>query len=277
MTLQAYHSPLRRQEGDYWLRAAAQQHWEIAGEPLLILLDEMEHLADEHSTTSVPQNVAKLLNYIVRRSPRPSTEVPIRFETDYTVVDALESGELAFYVNHLCDAGLITATGAFGAEQHDRQTYRLTVKGWAHVLGAASGSAEHGRVFVAMWFHESMTSAYQDGIMPALVEAGYEPICMNAVFHNDDINFAILAEIRRSQFLVADITGARGGVYFEAGFAKALGRDVFFTCREENFTTDKHFDIEHFQHTLWKDPADVKTKLREKVLALKGRGPYNHG
>jgi nucleoside 2-deoxyribosyltransferase len=50
---------------------------------------------------------------------------------------------------------------------------------------------------------------------------------MNAVFHNDDINFAILAEIRRAQFIVADITGARGGVYFEAGFAKALGRDAF--------------------------------------------------
>jgi hypothetical protein len=92
MAFQAFHSPLRRQEGDFWLRAAARQHWEIAGEPLLIQLDEMEHLGDQHSTTSVAQNVAKLLNYIVRRSPRPSTEVFIRFETDYTVVDALEPG-----------------------------------------------------------------------------------------------------------------------------------------------------------------------------------------
>ena len=276
MTFQAYHSSLRRKEGDFWLRAAARQHWEIAGGPLLIALDEMDKLADEHSATSVAQNVAKLLNYVVRRSPRPSTDVPIRFETDYTVVDALAPEELAFYLGHLCDAGLITETGAFGAAQHDRRTYRMTVKGWGHVLGTSASSAEHGRVFVAMWFHESMTFVYQDGIRSALMDTGYEPICMSEVFHNDDINFAILAEIRRAQFVIADITGARGGVYFEAGFAKALGRDVFFTCREENFATDKHFDVEHFQHTLWKDPADLKTKLREKILGLKGKGPFSY-
>ena len=88
-------------------------------------------------------------------------------------------------------------------------------------------------------------------------------------------NFAILAEIRRAQFVVADITGARGGVYFEAGFAKALGRDVFFTCREDRFSNDRHFDTEHFQHTMWTTPADLRTKLRQKVLALKGQGPLH--
>jgi hypothetical protein len=51
---------------------------------------------------------------------------------------------------------------------------------------------------------------------------------------------------------------------------------VFFTCRKENFATDKHFDVEHFQHTLWNDPADLKTKLREKILGLKGKGPYSY-
>lgn len=274
MTFEAFQSPLQREEGDFWLRAAARQHFEMTGLPLLIELDVMDELADEHSTTSVAQNVSKLLSYFVRRSPRPSTDVRIRFETDYTVIDALEHGELAFYVKHLLDAGLIKETGAFGADQHDRQTYQLTVKGWDHVLGTAATSTEHGRVFVAMWFDESMTSAYQQGIVPALAQTGYEAVCMNEVFNNDDINFAILAEIRRAQFVVPDITGARGGVYFEAGFARALGRDVFFTCLEERFGRDKHFDTEHFQHTLWKDPFDLKKKLSEKILGLKGRGPH---
>ena len=276
MTIQAFHSPLRREEGDFWLRAAARQHFELTGLPLLIKLDDMDELADEHCKTSVAENVSKLLSYFVRRSPRPSTDVRIRFETDYTVIDALEREELAFYVSHLLSAGLIKETGPFGAAQHDRQTYQLSVKGWDHVLGTAATSTEHGRVFVAMWFHESMTSAYQEGIMPALAETGYDSICMNEVFNNDDINFAILAEIRRAQFLIADITGARGGVYFEAGFAKALGRDVFFTCLQERFGGDKHFDTEHFQHTLWKDPGDLRKKLCAKILGLKGRGPHNH-
>ena len=153
MTFQAYHSPLKRQEGDFWLRTAARQHWEMAGESLLIKLDEMEQLADEHSTTSVAQNVAKLLNYIVRRSPRPSTDVSIRFETDYTVVDALEPGELAFYLGYLCDAGLITQTGAFGAPQHDRRSYRLTVQGWGNLEQLDWPLARHTMIAVSTQSH----------------------------------------------------------------------------------------------------------------------------
>jgi nucleoside 2-deoxyribosyltransferase len=97
---------------------------------------------------------------------------------------------------------------------------------------------------------------------------------MNETLQNDDINFAILAEIRRAQFVIADITGAREGVYFEAGFAKALGRDVFFTCRKDRFSQDKHFDTEHFHHTTWETPADLAKSLQEKVMALKGPGPH---
>jgi hypothetical protein len=236
----------------------------MTGEPLLITLEDMDRLADEHSSTG----------YFVRRSTRPSTDVAISFENDSTIIDAMEPSELSFYVNHLCEADLIASTGAFGATQHDRQTYRLTFKGWDHMLGTSATSAEHGRVFVAMWFDDSMDPAYKDGIEPALWGTGYEPVCMNAVFHNDDINYSILAEIRRAQFVVADITGARGGVYFEAGFAKALGRDVFFTCREDRFLDDRHFDTEHFQHTMWNNPAELRARLREKVLALKGPGPH---
>ena len=191
-------------------------------------------------------------------------------------MDAHDPTELMFYLGHLSETGLIMQeTGPRSyTDPEGELRYRLTFRGWDHVLGTSASSAEHGRVFVAMWFHETMTSAYNEGIRPALSDIGYKPVCMNEAFHNDDINFTILAEIRSAQFVVADITGARGGVYFEAGFAKALGRDVFFTCREDRFPADKHFDTEHFQHTMWTTPGELRSKLREKVLALKGNGPF---
>jgi len=185
MTFPAYHSPLRGPDGNFWLRAAARQYREVTGKSILITLEEMESLAEEHATTSVAQNVAKLLSYLVRHSPRPATDVPVVGGQDYTIIDARDPAELMFYVNHLREAGLITPTGPFGATEHDRQTYRLTYKGWDHVLGTSASSAERGRVFVAMWFHEDMDSAYRNGIEPALSSAGYEPVCMNEVFHND--------------------------------------------------------------------------------------------
>lgn len=41
--------------------------------------------------------------------------------------------------------------------------------------------------------------------------------------HSNKIDDEIIGEIRRSAFIVADFTGHRGGVYFEAGFAMGLG------------------------------------------------------
>lgn len=175
---------------------------------------------------------------------------------------------MLYYLDCLIEMGLIKS-------YRPNPMYELTYKGWDKVLRISATAAVPGRVFVAMWFNPTMSAAYQEGIDPALTGAGYRPICLNNVLLNDDINFRILMEIRLAQFTVADITGARGGVYFEAGFAKALGREVFFTCREDRFATDKHFDTEHFQHTTWKDPADLRFKLREKVLALMGPGPHS--
>ena len=61
------------------------------------------------------------------------------------------------------------------------------------------------------------------GIMPGIEDAGYKPYLVDEDEHIDKIDDKIIAEIRRSRFIVADFThgekGARGGVYFEAGFA----------------------------------------------------------
>ena len=38
---------------------------------------------------------------------------------------------------------------------------------------------------------------------------------------------------RHGGLVVADFTGHRGGVYFEAGFARGLGIPVVWTCHKE--------------------------------------------
>ena len=83
----------------------------------------------------------------------------------------------------------------------------------------------------------------------------------------------ILLEIRRAQFIVADFTGQKGGVYFEAGFAKGLGKDVFWTCKSTDFHP-LHFDTNHYGHIKWSDPNDLRMRLTARVLAELGRGPF---
>jgi len=52
--------------------------------------------------------------------------------------------------------------------------------------------------------------------------------------HREKICDRMLAEIRRSQVVIADFTRHSQNVYFEAGFALALGRLVIWTCCEDH-------------------------------------------
>jgi nucleoside 2-deoxyribosyltransferase len=84
----------------------------------------------------------------------------------------------------------------------------------------------------------------------------------------------MVIEIRKAQFLVADFTGQKGGVYFEAGFALGLGRPVFWTTHEDEMKNNRiHFDTNHYQHIVWKEPSDLQGQLSEKIVAILGYGP----
>lgn len=128
------------------------------------------------------------------------------------------------------------------------------------------------QAFVAMWFDNSITNAYDEGIGPAIRAAGYEPLRIDRKEHDGKIDDQIIAEIRRSSFLVADFTGHRGGVYYEAGFAHGLGRRVIFSCREDHIN-EIHFDVRQYNTIPWKNPNDIIIPLQHRILALFGAGP----
>jgi nucleoside 2-deoxyribosyltransferase len=117
------------------------------------------------------------------------------------------------------------------------------------------------------------------------------------VEHVNDINDEIIAQIRRSRFMVCDLTGYRGGVYFEAGFAYGLGLEVIYTCRKdwtkEEILCDSagnkietlldgagkeiaikkegvHFDLVHRNRIEWvpDELEGFKTKLANRIKAV---------
>jgi nucleoside 2-deoxyribosyltransferase len=92
--------------------------------------------------------------------------------------------------------------------------------------------------------------------------AGVDNACL---LTNEDINFRILAELRTSEIVVADPTGQRGGVYFEAGFALALGSQVFWTCKKSELS-QVLFDTNHFQYIDWENADDLRDRLGTRLL-----------
>ena len=154
-------------------------------------------------------------------------------------------------------------------------SYRVTVAGYRKLADVKS-NRDSAQAFAAMWFDDEMNAAYENGIEPAIRDAGYKPVRIDRKPDVNKIDDEIIAEIRRSRFLVADFThgteGARGGVYFEAGFALGLGIPVIYTCRDDAIG-EVHFDTRQYHHTMWSRPEDLRRNLKNRILALIGEGP----
>ncbi len=146
----------------------------------------------------------------------------------------------------------------------------------AELDGENSGSIQ---AFVAMWFDDSMQEAYEKGIASGIRSAGYKPVRIDGKEHNNKIDDEIIAEIRRSRFLVADFTqgetGARGGVYYEAGFAHGLNIPVIFTCRKDALGK-VHFDTRQYNHIAWETHEELSERLSQRISATIGDGPMKN-
>ena len=118
--------------------------------------------------------------------------------------------------------------------------------------------------FVAMWFDPMMEDIYQVGIYKPLKDLGYNPIRVDKVEHNDRIDQKIFDLIRQSRFVVADISGHRGGVYYEAGFASGLGLPVIQSCRKEDFEK-RHFDVFTINTIVYERPSELAIKIVERI------------
>ena len=156
--------------------------------------------------------------------------------------------------------------------------FAVTIDGYSHIEDLET-NVNSSQAFVAMWFDNSMSDCFEKAIEPAIRQAGYEPMRIDQKEYINKIDDEIIAEIRRSRFLVADFTqgpdGARGGVYYEAGFAHGLGIPVIFTCRKDAVAT-LHFDTNHYNHIVWTTPEELRESLRNRILAAIGEGPGAH-
>ena len=199
-----------------------------------------------------------------------------RTESAYAWSESIDWSGLYFYLNYLQEHRWVQRMH----QDHDtRFTCRVTVDGYSRIEEQKT-QVDSTQAFVAMWFDEKMNETYDKGIKLGIEAAGYKAMRIDRKEHANRIDDEIIAEIRRSRFLVADFTqgddGARGGVYFEAGFAFGLNIPIIYTCREA--LEDKlSLDTRQYNHILWDTPESLKDALTKRIGALIGYGPLLQG
>jgi hypothetical protein len=263
-------------KGDlYLLSGLTRQATENGQEPIRIsrelVGDERTFRSQIASLGSMPSSVeAKgdaLLRYIARHSDYPGATVEFHADLDYPVAFCKNEEECSFYIEHLKHLALITyiptLTGDGTVSVLDVQ---ITPDGWKRMDSLKLSNIDSTQAFVAMSFAKEFDAVFADGIQPVQQATGFTMLRMDGKHFNGKICDQIILEIRRSRFLIAEVSGQNAGVYYEAGFAMGLGLPVIWCCKA-NEVTKCHFDTRQFNHILWDNHTHLKLQLTDRILA----------
>lgn len=258
----------------------------IQGNPAPMVTHDTIQLATISAPLPANERAERLLRHLVESNPDVAFSTPLvgdlhrpyaeRLPLSYSAMAWSESTtwhEVEYLLDYLRGQRFVTFN------KHDVGIdVTVSVQGHTHIAKQSAG-ANSSQAFVAMWFDDTMDAVYHHAIAPAIQAAGYEPYRIDRDNFLNKIDDEIIAQIRRSKFILADFThnpegSVRGSVYYEAGFAYGLGTPCVFTARDD---ADLHFDTRQFPHILWKpnDLNALKHELTYRILALPelGHGP----
>lgn len=225
---------------------------------------EMTERAEEASDLPVHTRAERLLKQLDQLTRMIGQEIDTtphseRYPELLAWTESTQESEVAFLEDYLRNRGWL--------EGHPGSPV-VSVNGYSR-LAAMSAGQDSDQVFVAMWFSDEMKHVYTEAIEPAIRAAELEPYLVGQGQSTDRIDDEAEAAIRRSRLVIADFThgrgGARGSVYYEAGFARALNIPYIFTAKKGS---DVHFNVDHFLRIEWEDAEDLRTQLTMRIRDL---------
>lgn len=213
------------------------------------------------------------LRNISRKSKYPGDIVYIIPKLDYPLAWASAPDEILFYIRFLVERGLLIWTDN---KEHSLSSadssisIALSPGGWDYLDNYEQRAIELCQAYVAMSFSKSMNDVWDKAIKPAINDAGYKACRVDSEHHTDKINAKIIAEIRNSLFVVAEVTEHNQVVYFEAGYAIGRNLPVIWCVRKDDLNNVR-FDPQQYNHVVWKTTDELKEKLYDVICAVVGR------
>ena len=200
----------------------------------LVNSDVVERIISSSQLPTPHEQADILVRWLGEHLPGPGERMIVSFDHHGAIVGAFTVDGFVFVLKGLTESGLLESSLGGGG----RANVTLTFAGWQR----------------------------------------YEETGFNLKRLDDDpraglIDDRLRVEIQGAHFLIADLTHANPGAYWEGGYAEGLGKPVIYTCEQSVFKEKKsHFDTNHHLHVLW-DEADLKDAMERLKATIRATIP----
>lgn len=241
----------------YWIRANQ-------SEKLINLTPDL--LKSILNNTTLPKPKEQADNFILwmgKSVNSPEEEVIKTYNEIASIIGATDKENVRYIITHLKDNGLINTYIDSGSDFQGH----LTFGGWERYDELLHSNKDSKLAFMAMQFNNvTLTKIFNDVIKKAVDDTGFKIHKLDEAHRAGSIDDKLRVEIRRSRFIISDLTDDNNGAYWEAGFAEGLGMPVIYICEENKFNEKKtHFDTNHHLTVLWKDDEESLKKFAEEL------------
>jgi hypothetical protein len=149
----------------------------------------------------------------------------------------------------------------------------LTARGRANVEFANFSS--HGQApeaFIVMQFGEPFDALYEEVIAPVCVEMGFQPVRADEFTGPGIIMQDIIEGIRAATVVIAEVTPVNANVFYELGFAQALGKPTILLADRAELG-ELPFDISGHRCIFYKDTIGGKPRVEADLRKHLGTLP----
>lgn len=267
---------LKKQQNDDYIFASVIREYYLQGRFVIICPEEYKSrlskwthenpitLSIEDFEILFPKSILEkqkrgLLN-LSRRQAIPGKRISGIYFYDFF---ARDEDECRFLIKTLAEKKWIKESSTMASTaQLIQGNFQILEKGWLEIEEIAK-PLQSKQVFIARCFDEVMDRA-GESIFKACKDSGFIPLQINKKEHNKEISGEILVEIKKSHFLIAEVTGQNKGVYFEAGFAMGIGIPVIWLVKEDDLE-NVHFDTRQYNHVVWQTEEELIEKLERRI------------
>lgn len=202
-----------------------------------------------------------LLRALRRRTNHYGESVAITLSEAWSWCFVVDQVEMNAMINYLKDRGDIIGGSVVG---EGIILLYLSAQGW-NKLKEVLEDARNGFVAISFREEDGMDDSIT-AISEAISDVGFMPVCIKEKHYPETIMDKALGEIRRSRFVIVDLTGDSSNVLFEAGYGHGLKKEVIFVCSDAK-KKDATFYARHFKIYFYKNTADLKTMLVDAIRA----------